>query len=126
MPESAKFPRPNLCAINLWAPAATSMAAFEYERSVKTPVEDCLKAVGPDKILYIVLAYLRPFRIDPGGLHDYALDSYLADIWDFCSTKPIEPAPGNRTPITPTTTPRRTSSSLSSRSLIFVLRRTRQ
>jgi len=92
------IPAANLCAVTLWAPAATSMTAFEYEQNVKNPVEDCLIAVGPDKILYIVLAYLRPFRIDPGGLHDYALDSYLADIWDFCSTKPIVPAPGKSHP----------------------------
>jgi uncharacterized protein (TIGR03790 family) len=92
------IPAANLCPIHLRNTDATLLRGEEYEQNVKSPVEECLKSAGPDKILYIVLAYVRPFRIDPGGLHDYALDSYLADIWDFYSTRPIDPAPGKLHP----------------------------
>ena len=92
------IPAANLCGIQLRKTDATLLVAEDYALTVKKPVEDCLEAIGADKILYIVLAYLRPYKIDPGGLHDYALDSYLADIWDFYSSKPIEPAPGSLQP----------------------------
>src|ERR1035441_8438642 len=77
------IPAAHLCAIKLPNPDAVLLSAEDYERNVKTPVGDCIESAGTEKILYIVLAYLRPFRVDPGGLHNYALDSYLADTWDF-------------------------------------------
>jgi uncharacterized protein (TIGR03790 family) len=86
-------PASNLCAVTLRDINAVLLPAEDYEKLVKEPVQECLKRVGPDKILYIVLAYLRPFKIDPGGLHDYALDSYLSDIWDFYGTQPFNPVP---------------------------------
>jgi len=88
------IPAANLCAIKLSNPDAALLSAEDYERNVKTPVGDCIEAAGTEKILYIVLAYVRPFGVDPGGLHFYALDSYLADIWDSYSSKPFVPAPG--------------------------------
>ena len=88
------IPAAHLCAIKLPNPDAVLLSAEDYERNVKTPVGDCIESAGTEKILYIVLAYLRPFRVDPGGLHNYALDSYLADIWDFYSSKPFAPVPG--------------------------------
>lgn len=91
--KARHVPSANLCAIQLRDVSAALLTEEDYERTVKEPVEDCLEAIGPDKILYIVLAYVRPFKIDPGGLHDYALDSYLADIWDFYSSRPFDPAP---------------------------------
>jgi uncharacterized protein (TIGR03790 family) len=90
------IPAANLCAIKLPNPDAVLLSAEDYERHVRTPVGNCIESAGTEKILYIVLAYVRPFRVDPGGLHNYALDSYLADIWDFYSSRPIAPAP-NRT-----------------------------
>lgn len=87
------IPAANLCAIKLQNTDARILPGEDYERNVKGPVAKCLNTVGKGNILYIVLAYLRPYRIDPGGLHDYALDSYLADIWDVYSDRPLDPTP---------------------------------
>ncbi len=87
------IPDGNLCPIKLPDPAAVLLAAEEYDKDVKKPVAACLTRAGKEKILYIVLAYLRPYRVDPGGMHNYALDSYLADIWDAYTSKVFEPLP---------------------------------
>jgi uncharacterized protein (TIGR03790 family) len=91
-------PAGNLCAVKLRDPSAVLLPAEDYEKTIKEPIQDCLRAVGPEKILYIVLAYIRPFKIDPGGLHSYALDSYLADVWDFYGTQPFNPVPTRTQP----------------------------
>jgi uncharacterized protein (TIGR03790 family) len=91
--EARHIPAANLCSIKLWDPEAVRLPFEDYEKDVRKPIAACLSKVGKDKILYIVLAYMRPYRVDPGGLHNYALDSYLADIWDYYSSKPFNPIP---------------------------------
>ena len=86
-------PAGNLCAIKLSKPDLSLLPNADYEREVRGPIAACLEKAGKEKILYIVLAYLRPFRVDPGGLHVYAMDSYLADIWDFYNSRPFDPLP---------------------------------
>ena len=87
-------PNSNMCPITLPNPAAPVLSASEYLNAVKTPVRNCLNAAGAGNILYIVLSYMRPFVVDPGsGLHYYALDSYLADIWDQYATQAFNPVP---------------------------------
>ena len=87
-------PNSNICPVTLPNPAATVLSTSEYLNAVKTPVRNCLNAAGAGNILYIVLTYIRPFVVDPGsGLRFYALDSYLADIWDRYATRAFNPAP---------------------------------
>ncbi len=87
------IPAANLCGINLRDTEATLLSGEEYEKEVKKPVADCLTRAGKQKILYIVLAYIRPYRVNPGGRHNYALDSYLADIWDYYTSQVFDPIP---------------------------------
>ncbi|HWS99523.1 MAG TPA: TIGR03790 family protein [Pyrinomonadaceae bacterium] len=50
-----------------------------FDAGVRTPIKNCLNAVGRDKILYIVFAYLTPYRVgDPVR----SVDQQVADIWD--------------------------------------------
>ncbi len=53
----------------------------EFESHLKKPIQKCLEAAGKDKILYIVFSYQTPFDVTING-HNYALDSFIADIWD--------------------------------------------
>jgi uncharacterized protein (TIGR03790 family) len=87
------IPSGNLCGLQLVKPDATLLTGAEYERDIKNPVAACLQKNGKENILYIVLAYIRPYRVDPGGLHVYALDSFLADIWDAYTSEVFNPTP---------------------------------
>ena len=88
------IPNGNMCPVTLPNPSATGLDASDYANSVQTPVQNCLKAAGEGNILYIVLAYIRPFGVDPGSGFDwYALDSYLADIWNQYTTQVFDPVP---------------------------------
>lgn len=80
-------PPANLCAMT----SADSRIVFSYPPVARDPIRACLNAVGPSKILYIVMTYLTPFAILPGA---YALDSYLADVWDRYSVQdfPVVPS----------------------------------
>lgn len=78
-------PSTNLCAVA--APSNTYMLYADYVSLIRTPVRTCLTAVGPQNILYIVLAYLRVNAIQANVTQGYALDSYLADIWDQYATQ---------------------------------------
>ena len=91
--EVRHVPAANLCPLRLRNPDAAHLPPEVYQADVKKPTADCLMKVGKSKILYILLAYLRPYRIDPGGLHNYALDSYLSDIWDVYTSQPFNPIP---------------------------------
>ncbi len=87
-------PAANMCPVTLPNPAALQLNASDYNTLVKTPVQNCLNAVGPAQILYIVLAYIRPFAVYPtSNVYDYALDSFLADIWDQYTTQDFYPEP---------------------------------
>ena len=88
------LPDANLCPVWLPDVNATSVNATDYAQSIKAPVQNCLNAAGRENILYIVLAYIRPYGIYIGaGLDYYALDSYLADIWDEYTTQAFNPYP---------------------------------
>ena len=89
VPSTAK-----LCPITLPDVTATALVESDYINSVKTPIRDCLNAAGKTNILYIVLAYIRPYVINLSrGRNSYSMDSYLADIWDQYSTTDFNPAP---------------------------------
>src|SRR3954447_17513920 len=97
--EARGVPSSNLCRITLPNPNATALNGPDYDAFVKGPVQSCLQAVGEKNILYIVLAYVRPYAVNPGsGLNNYALDSYLADVWDQYARRPFNPAPSKEHP----------------------------
>lgn len=77
------IPSSHLCAIS----SANQQDVPAYASVVRDPVRACLNAVGPSKILYIVMSYLTPYTVRPVGSRYFALDSYLADIWDRYSTQ---------------------------------------
>jgi uncharacterized protein (TIGR03790 family) len=90
--QSRSIPAANLCAIS---PSETNAALTwaSYVSSVKTPVQNCLNRVGQGNILYIVLAYIRPFSLRGQNGFVYSLDGYLADIWDQYSNRDAFPYP---------------------------------
>ncbi len=93
------IPSSNLCPVTLPNPNATALNGADYDAFLKGPVQSCLQAVGPGNILYIVLAYIRPYAVNPGaGLNNYALDSYLGDIWDQYTRRAFNPAPSKEHP----------------------------
>src|ERR1700738_4590372 len=55
------IPAANLCPIS--PPSATGLSWSQYVATVKTPIQNCLTAVGPKNILYIVFAYMTPFHV---------------------------------------------------------------
>ena len=77
----------NVCPITLPNVAATSLSEADYSTFVRNPIRNCLTSAGRTNILYIVLAYIRPFRVDANNGQFYALDSYLADVWDQYATQ---------------------------------------
>jgi len=89
------IPEQNLCSI---APIDfVRLGLNEYLGQVQTPVRKCLDTVGASKILYIVLSYNVPYRLEvPGNKVMFALDQWVADIWnqyikpDFPG-RPIQP-----------------------------------
>jgi len=93
----ARFSQPataNVCAITLPDPTAATLSQSDWLNAVKTPIRNCLTAAGKTQILYIVLAYIRPFGIALStGLGYYALDSYISDIWDQYATVDFNPVP---------------------------------
>src|SRR5258706_16377593 len=56
-------PTANMCAVSLNG-AMEDLTPAQYVSIFKTPVQGCLTTVGPSNILYIVLAWLRPYRIN--------------------------------------------------------------
>jgi hypothetical protein len=59
-----QIPDRNRCAID--APSGDGYylgGAAAYKQYVKMPVQNCLNAVGADKILYIVSTYLTPDKV---------------------------------------------------------------
>ncbi|MFL6447627.1 MAG: TIGR03790 family protein [Bryobacteraceae bacterium] len=93
------IPPSNLCPVSLPNPGATALNGTDYDAYLKRPVQSCLQAVGAANILYIVLAYVRPYAVNPGsGLNNYALDSYLADVWDQYARRAFNPAPSKEHP----------------------------
>lgn len=91
------IPIANLCPIT--PPSTTVLTWTEYLSSVKVPVQNCLRSVGPGNILYVVLTYQTPYIVKgaSGALH-YALDSYIGDIWDQYASKDFYPYPSHLQP----------------------------
>jgi uncharacterized protein (TIGR03790 family) len=90
------IPAANMCAVNL-NPNNYTGSISDYRTMIQAPIENCLNAVGPQQILYIVLAWfnegivLNPYQTNP--LFAYSIDSYLEDIWDQYSTQYFYPYP---------------------------------
>src|SRR6202171_6169856 len=93
----ARYSQPssaNVCGITLLDPNAGVLSEMDFGNSIKTPIRNCLNGVGKANILYIVLAYIRPYAINlTQALGYYAVDSYLSDIWDQYSTLNFNPVP---------------------------------
>ncbi len=94
------IPQQNLCSISPIDPGSVNWK--EYLLQVKAPIQKCLTAVGPGKILYIVFSYQTPFRVEGpqpdkrSGNGGFALDQFVADIWsqyapDFPMNRPAQP-----------------------------------
>ena len=74
------IPAANLCPIT---PSSTTLLGFaEYLSAVKTPVQNCLNALGQTNILYIVFTYNTPYDLLAPDQAIYSLDEFVADIWD--------------------------------------------
>ena len=87
------IPAANLCRIS--PPSRDRLSWSQYVAWVKTPVQKCLNAVGPESILYIVFTYQTPYSVSGSGSPlSYSLDQYVADIWDQYSTQDAYPMPG--------------------------------
>ncbi len=86
------IPLANLCPIT--PPSTVSLTWAQYVSSVKTPVQNCLNTVGPNNILYIVFTYQTPFTVKgSSGQLLYAMDQYVADIWDQYASQDFYPYP---------------------------------
>jgi uncharacterized protein (TIGR03790 family) len=86
------IPVANLCPIS--PPSTTSLSWSQYVASVKTPVQNCLNAVGAQNILYVVFTYQTPFDVSGStSPFSYSLDQYVADIWDQYAAQDFYPVP---------------------------------
>ena len=81
-------PNANMCAV----PSPTASSYALYVSTIRDPVRNCLNAVGPENILYIVLAYITPQDVQFPVAY-YSLDSFLEDLWDQYTTRAFNPAP---------------------------------
>jgi uncharacterized protein (TIGR03790 family) len=94
-------PAANMCPLNL-NPNNYTASLSDYRTMIQAPVQSCLNAVGPQQILYIVLAWpnegivLNPYQTNP--LFAYSIDSYLEDVWDQYSTQFFYPVPTRPNP----------------------------
>lgn len=89
------IPSANKCAIS--ASDSVGVKWDDLDATIKKPIRKCLNAVGPDKVLYIVFTYQTPYRLSlPLTRGAFALDQYVADIWDLYS--PAEPSGTPRFP----------------------------
>jgi uncharacterized protein (TIGR03790 family) len=75
------IPAANLCAISP-SEVSTLLTWSAYVSEVQNPIQNCLNTVGPNQILYIVLGYIRPFKLTAQNGKVYAIDQYVADIWN--------------------------------------------
>jgi uncharacterized protein (TIGR03790 family) len=85
------IPRSNLCPIGPFEDPAPSTAISwdRFDTIIRVPIQQCVNAVGRDRILYIVFAFGTPFRLshmpDAAG---HALDSYIGDLWNEFGASP--------------------------------------
>src|ERR1700687_4406719 len=78
---SRAIPAANLCSISP-PRTATTLSWPVFVSTTKSAIQNCINVARPDQILYLVLAYIRPFAVTAQNGKLYALDQYLADIWD--------------------------------------------
>src|ERR1035437_993720 len=91
------IPKSNMCPIS--PPSTGSLSWSQYVASVKTPVQNCLNAVGAKNILYIVFTYQTPYSISGSTSPlSYSLDQYVADIWDQYASQDFYPFPSQFQP----------------------------
>ena len=91
------IPARNQCALHLtWHESyyepydgTVSVPAAEWVSRVRAPIRKCLDAVGRRKILYIVLTYGTPYKLqDAPARSGISSDQYLADIWNEAGAQP--------------------------------------
>ncbi len=80
-----QIPEANRCRISV--SSVDYLKLEEYEARVRAPIRKCIEAVGKKKILYIVFSYQTPYDVFIGE-RGFALDSYVADLWDEYATRP--------------------------------------
>ena len=85
-------PNGNLCRASVSTTNSTILYS-DYVNLLRTPIRSCLNTAGPQSILYIVLAYLRPLAIQAPSGQNYSVDSFLSDVWDQYATQFFSPAP---------------------------------
>jgi uncharacterized protein (TIGR03790 family) len=81
--EQRGIPTANRCRISVSSPDI--IRDQEFESRVKIPLRKCLETAGKQRILYIVLAYGTPYVVTIGE-RGFALDQFVADIWDEYSS----------------------------------------
>jgi uncharacterized protein (TIGR03790 family) len=91
------IPAANLCAISP-SEVSTLLTWSAYVSEVQNPIQNCLNTVGPNQILYIVLGYIRPFKLTAQNGKVYAIDQYVADIWNQYSATDAFPYPAQAHP----------------------------
>src|SRR5580704_15974009 len=91
------IPSGNLCAITP-PETATVLPWSTYVSTVQTPIQNCLNTLGASQIFYIVFSYIRPFSLIAQNGKAYAMDSYVADIWNQYSTADAFPYPAQAHP----------------------------
>src|SRR3984885_8459619 len=95
--SSRGIPNNNVCLIS--PPESGSPLSWSvFVSTVQNPIQSCLKTLGPNQILYIVLSYIRPFSLTAQNGKVYAMDSYLEDIWDQYATANAFPYPSQAHP----------------------------
>src|SRR5579885_3065256 len=74
------IPAGNLCPIT---PSSTTFLAWgDFVTTVKAPIQSCLNAVGASNILFRSFAYKTPYDVIAPDSNTYAVDEFIADIWD--------------------------------------------
>lgn len=85
------IPSRNQCAIS--PPATETVNWNDFDSTVRTPIKNCLNAVGANNILYIVFTHLTPYALIAPNEYEYSLDQFVADIWDSYSDQVPYPYP---------------------------------
>jgi uncharacterized protein (TIGR03790 family) len=91
------IPSGNLCAITP-PETATVLPWSTYVSTVQTPIQNCLNTLGANQIFYIVFSYIRSFSLIAQNGKAYAMDSYVADIWNQYATADAFPYPAQAHP----------------------------
>jgi uncharacterized protein (TIGR03790 family) len=94
---SRGIPNANLCSISP-PETALPLSWSAFVSAMQTPIQNCLNAVGPNQILYIVFSYIRPFSVIAQNGKVYAIDQYVADIWNQYGTTDEFPYPDQPQP----------------------------